>query len=216
MLGALATQTGVPAIGMFSADYQPLDSDLSAIAALATTVFGRNLLTLADSAALRSSVGLYDRQAGDAETITFVGTPNASHTGDTATSVLATVTLPAGIMGKYGQVEVIANWAATGTAGNKTGRMLFGGVTSINSSVFGASALSCRSLGLIANNGSEAAQVCPASQILGGFGSAAVASQALAVDTTAPVNIVFDGTLTNAADTITLLSYMIRVHRRTA
>jgi hypothetical protein len=37
---------------------QPLDSDLTAIAALATTAFGRGLLILADAAALRSSAGL--------------------------------------------------------------------------------------------------------------------------------------------------------------
>lgn len=38
--------------------FQPLDSDLTAIAALATTAFGRNLLTLANQAALQSSVGV--------------------------------------------------------------------------------------------------------------------------------------------------------------
>ncbi len=37
---------------------QPLDSDLTAIAALATTSFGRALLTLADAAALRTTGGL--------------------------------------------------------------------------------------------------------------------------------------------------------------
>jgi len=38
--------------------YQPLDSDLTAIAALATTSFGRALLTLANQAALQAAVGL--------------------------------------------------------------------------------------------------------------------------------------------------------------
>jgi hypothetical protein len=38
--------------------YQPLDSDLTAIAALTTTAFGRALLALADAAALRSAAGL--------------------------------------------------------------------------------------------------------------------------------------------------------------
>jgi hypothetical protein len=37
---------------------QPLDSDLTAIAALATTSFGRGLLALADQAALRAAIGL--------------------------------------------------------------------------------------------------------------------------------------------------------------
>lgn len=38
-------------------DGQPLDSDLTAIAALSTTSFGRNLLTLADTAALKAASG---------------------------------------------------------------------------------------------------------------------------------------------------------------
>jgi hypothetical protein len=43
----------VPTITQADARYQPLDSDLTAIAALATTSFGRALLALADAAALR-------------------------------------------------------------------------------------------------------------------------------------------------------------------
>jgi len=41
-----------------AAGYQPLDSDLTAIAALSTTTFGRSCLTLADAAALRTLAGL--------------------------------------------------------------------------------------------------------------------------------------------------------------
>ena len=37
---------------------QPLDSDLTAIAALSTTTFGRSLLTMADAAAARTALGL--------------------------------------------------------------------------------------------------------------------------------------------------------------
>lgn len=40
--------------------YQPLDADLTAIAALATTAFGRNLLTLANQAALKAATGIPD------------------------------------------------------------------------------------------------------------------------------------------------------------
>lgn len=45
---------GAPGVG----EYQPLDSDLSAIALLVTTSFGRNLLTLADAAAGRAALGI--------------------------------------------------------------------------------------------------------------------------------------------------------------
>lgn len=40
--------------------YQPLDSDLTAIVALATTAYGRSLLTLANQAALKSATGIPD------------------------------------------------------------------------------------------------------------------------------------------------------------
>lgn len=40
--------------------YQPLDADLTAIAALATTSFGRSLLTLANTAALKAATGIPD------------------------------------------------------------------------------------------------------------------------------------------------------------
>lgn len=40
--------------------YQPLDSDLTAIAALATTAYGRGLLLLANQAALKTATGIPD------------------------------------------------------------------------------------------------------------------------------------------------------------
>lgn len=48
----------VPSTAVTSVAYQPEDADLTAIAALATTSFGRNLLTLANQAALQAAVGL--------------------------------------------------------------------------------------------------------------------------------------------------------------
>lgn len=53
-----AAGTAASAVAALSSVYQPLDSDLTAIAALTTTSFGRGLLALADAAALRTSTGL--------------------------------------------------------------------------------------------------------------------------------------------------------------
>lgn len=48
----------VASTAVSSVSYQPLDADLTAIAALATTTFGRALLTLANQAALQAAVGI--------------------------------------------------------------------------------------------------------------------------------------------------------------
>jgi hypothetical protein len=49
--GALSTATA-------ATTYQPLDADLTSIAALTTTTFGRSLLTQADASATRTTIGL--------------------------------------------------------------------------------------------------------------------------------------------------------------
>jgi hypothetical protein len=66
----------------FTGAYQPLDGDLTSIAALTTTSYGRGLLTLADAAALRSGAGLVigtDVQAYDVDLTTYAGiTPSGN------------------------------------------------------------------------------------------------------------------------------------------
>jgi hypothetical protein len=74
--GALAATAVQPAT---LSGYQPLDSDLSAIAALSTTSYGRAFLALADAAAGRTALGLGSlaTQSG-----TFSGTSSGTNTGD--------------------------------------------------------------------------------------------------------------------------------------
>jgi len=50
----------VPAAIIGADEYQPLDADLTAIAALATTAYGRAILTAASASAARSYLGIVD------------------------------------------------------------------------------------------------------------------------------------------------------------
>lgn len=58
--------------------FQPLDSDLTAIAALATTAYGRALLTLANQAALQAAVG-YSAFTGGTVSTNIVRSGAGSH-----------------------------------------------------------------------------------------------------------------------------------------
>lgn len=65
-------------ISGLSSTYQPLDSDLTAIAALTTTTFGRSLLTLAAAANLKALVPSFELAAesqptSDVASVTFTG-----------------------------------------------------------------------------------------------------------------------------------------------
>jgi hypothetical protein len=66
------------------ANYQPLDADLTAIAALTTTTFGRSLLTQADAAATRTTIGAgtssFSGAYGDLSGIPSTFTPSAHKT----------------------------------------------------------------------------------------------------------------------------------------
>ena len=62
-----------------AAGYQPLDSDLTSLAALTSTTFGRGLITTVDAAGLRTAAGLgtLATQSG-----TFSGISSGTNTGD--------------------------------------------------------------------------------------------------------------------------------------
>lgn len=60
----------VAASGMSFASFQPLDPDLTLIAALSTTDFGRSLLTMANAAAAKSALGVVNGLASTGGVVT--------------------------------------------------------------------------------------------------------------------------------------------------
>jgi hypothetical protein len=77
--------TGALSATAAAATYQPLDSDLTAIAALTTATFGRELLTQADAAATRTTIGAgTSNVAISSATPQPLGTAAAGATGQAA------------------------------------------------------------------------------------------------------------------------------------
>jgi len=94
------------------AAYQPLDSDLTAIAALTTTAFGRSLLTLADGPATRTAIGAgtssFSGAYGDLSGVPATFTPS-SHTHGNITN--------AGAIGATASLPIITGASGVLTAG---------------------------------------------------------------------------------------------------
>ncbi|MBX9829629.1 MAG: hypothetical protein K2Y27_32140 [Xanthobacteraceae bacterium] len=99
-----------------AAGFQPLDSDLSAIAALSTTSYGRAFLAIADAPAARTAIGVVigtDVQAYDADTAAIAalsGTGLATRTANNTWAVRSLANAAAGL-----------TWTnPSGVAGNPT------------------------------------------------------------------------------------------------
>lgn len=98
-----------------SAVYQPLDSDLTAIAALSTTTYGRALLTLADAAAGQSALGLGNSALA---TVLATGTDRSvqvrNGTGNSYTDSLLTVAGTTGVASLTGTAAAYLAYGPTG------------------------------------------------------------------------------------------------------
>lgn len=122
-----------------ASSYQPLDSDLTAIAALTTTTYGRSLLTQADAAATRTTLGLGTLATQNSvTTITGnAGTATALQTARTINGVsfdgTANITVTASAATLTGTLATTAVPAFTGdvtnTAGSLTTTLAATGVT---------------------------------------------------------------------------------------
>lgn len=100
------------AISALSTVYQPLDSDLTAIAALTTTTFGRSLLTQADAAAARSTLGLGSLATASTITSADITDGTIVNADISATAAIAT-----------SKISGLATVATSGSAADLTGTL---------------------------------------------------------------------------------------------
>ena len=133
-----------------------------------------------------------------------------AYTAATARTTLITLTLPAGIMGLSGSIEMESIWSATNNANVKTPTAVFGSsdllptpLTSIHVS---------HDMRIVANRGSAAAQVAFAGTgSAGGWGGAAAALNYGAVNTAVNVTLKFDATKDTATDWLGIESFRVKV-----
>lgn len=134
---------------------------------------------------------------------------SASHTGDTIEATLATITLPAGVLGPNGRLEIDTLWTfSTSSANSKTCRAKLS--TAVIAAVVATTSLGLRHMGTCINRNSQSAQIIfnPANQP--GSGTSAVANSTAAIDTSVSQTITITGQLASAAETITLEGYTVR------
>lgn len=154
---------------------------------------------------LRGGVSKYRILASSAVAVT--------HTGNTSETVLATVTIPAGIMGLNGAVRVSSLWSHPGGSGNaKTTRIRFGGISgAILLSNAPTTNLSTHDHNrYIQNRNSASSQVTRGSASTQG-GQTGVAVTTSSIDTSAAVNMLFTAQLASAGESITLEQYIVEL-----
>ena len=131
-----------------------------------------------------------------------------SLTGSTSVVTLATITIPAGLMGANGKLKIYPLWATTNNANAKTLRLNLGGM--LCSTMVSQSIPNNSGLLIIRNINSESVQKC-SSGLVAGIGSSFGSIAVLTIDTTAATTITITGQLAVGTDTLTLEDLFIEV-----
>jgi hypothetical protein len=145
----------------------------------------------------------------------------SSHTGDTNESVLATIAIPAGIIGANGQVVLETAWSATSSANTKTVRQYFGAAGAGTGGTLIATMNPTAALGVshdtrqFANANSASSQVFFLSTgggAAGGWGQVNATGLTAAINTASAAEFTLTGQLSNTGETVTLIAYRVIVY----
>lgn len=137
-----------------------------------------------------------------------------SHTGTTGEVALATVSLPGGELGPNGILRITAVFSYTNNANIKTFRFRLGGVSGTEFLNFNQTTSSgFMTQRIIQNRNSQSSQIGAPLAIVNSWGPG-VTPPTGTIDTSTAQDIVISAQLANAADTVTLESYVIEVAYR--
>ena len=162
----------------------------------------RDMAGNAIAAGSRPAPGAF-RQSG----LVFKSGVAVPNTGNTNKNPLATIQIPAGLLGINGGLRVTAYWSYTNSANTKTLTADFGGSSVIN--VARTTFATDFWMFEIMNRGAVNSQVKPISPFP--YGSSANAFQTMAVDTSQAQSLVLSAQLANSGETITLEGYTVEV-----
>ena len=137
-----------------------------------------------------------------------VSVPTANCPEITSVVTLATITIPAGLMGANGKLKIYPLWSTTNNANQKTLRAIFSGSTC--STMVSQSVPNNSGLVIIRNINSESVQKC-SSGLVAGIGSSTGSIASPTVDTTAATTITLTGQLAVGTDTMTLEDLFVEV-----
>lgn len=132
----------------------------------------------------------------------------SSVTGTLSETVLASVTIPGGMMGPNGALRVTATWSYTNSANTKRPIVNFGGVQF--QSIPFSTVASSETERTIRNRGATNSQVCVGLAATG-FSSTSSATITSSIDTRVDQVLTLSGTLANITETITLEGYTVEV-----
>lgn len=168
------------------------------------------LITSLDAFATSTDTRLDAIEALGATRTIALAAPGASLTGTTAETTLATITIPAGVMGPNGQVEVEVLFTVTGSTNAKTPRVKFGGTAFYAPAITAAATLSVSGLVRISNKASVSSQIGFSAAANAGFGGGTTASVTAAVNTASTITLLITGQLASSGETMVLESYAVR------
>ena len=130
-------------------------------------------------------------------------------TGTTSPTTLATITIPAGLIGTNGKVKFYPLWSNTNNANVKTLRVVLNGATTVYTAT-SQNNVHNSGLLILRNFNSETIQRM-SSGMAAGLGSTTGSIAAPTIDTTVATTITVTGQLGNSADTMTLESLFVEI-----